>query len=103
MTEYDLDRLDDVVGLTEADPQDMLRAVATSAAQVRASYQATREASLGALAFDSRPRAIVVAGMGGSAISGDVLAAVAGHALPGAGVRPSWLRAAGLGRCRRSW
>jgi glucose/mannose-6-phosphate isomerase len=102
MTEYDLDRLDDVVGLTEADPQDMLRAVATSAAQVRASYQATREASLGALAFDSRPRAIVVAGMGGSAISGDVLAAVAGMRCPvpvfvhrGYGL-PGWVGAADL-------
>jgi glucose/mannose-6-phosphate isomerase len=100
MTEYDLDRLDDTVGLGEADPQDMLRAVATSAAQVRASLTATREARLDPLAFDSRPRAIVVAGMGGSAISGDVLAAVAGLRCPvpvvvhrGYGL-PGWVGAA---------
>jgi glucose/mannose-6-phosphate isomerase len=100
MTEYDLDRLDDTVGLGEADPQEMLRAVATSAAQVRASLTATREARLDALAFDSRPRAVVVAGMGGSGISGDVLAAVAGMRCPvpvivhrGDGL-PGWVGAA---------
>jgi glucose/mannose-6-phosphate isomerase len=82
MTELDLDRLDDVAGLAEADPQDMLRAVATSAAQVRASRTAAREATLASLDFDSRPRAIVVAGMGGSAISGDLLVAVAGLSCP---------------------
>jgi glucose/mannose-6-phosphate isomerase len=100
MTEYDLDRLDDVDGLAEADPQQMLRAVATSAAQVRASRTATLEASLRALAVDERPRAIVVAGMGGSGISGDVLTAVAGLQCPvpivvhrGYGL-PGWVGAA---------
>ena len=80
----------------------MLRAVATSAAQVRASLTATREAGLGALALDERPRAIVVAGMGGSAVSGDVLSprsgsvarcrssSIAVHGLPG------WVGAADL-------
>jgi glucose/mannose-6-phosphate isomerase len=102
MTEFDLDRLDDVAGLAEADPQDMLRAVATSAAQVRASLTATREASLGSLAFDSRPRAIIVSGMGGSGISGEVLAATAGMKSPipivvhrGYGL-PGWVGAADL-------
>jgi glucose/mannose-6-phosphate isomerase len=100
MTEFDLDRLDDTAGLAAADPQDMLRAVATSAAQVRASRTAAREAPLGSLEFDSRPRAIVVAGMGGSGISGDVLAAVAGMRCPipitvyrGYGL-PGWVGAA---------
>lgn len=100
MIELNLDRLDDVEGLAEADPQDMLRAVATSAAQIRASATATREADLNSLALDSRPRAIVVAGMGGSAISGDVLAAVAGMRCPvpvvlhrGDGL-PGWVGAA---------
>jgi glucose/mannose-6-phosphate isomerase len=80
----------------------MLRAVATSAAQVRASLTATREAGLNALALDSRPRSIVVTGMGGSAISGDVLAAVAGMRCPvpivvhrGYGL-PGWVGAADL-------
>jgi glucose/mannose-6-phosphate isomerase len=102
MIELDLDRLDDVNGLAEADPQDMLRAVATSAAQVRASLTAAREANLGPLAVDSRPRAIVVSGMGGSGISGDVLAAVTGMRCPvpvivhrGYGL-PGWVGAADL-------
>jgi glucose/mannose-6-phosphate isomerase len=100
MTEFDLDRLDDVAGLAEADPQEMLRAVATSAAQVRASLTASREVALGALDFDSRPRGIVVSGMGGSGISGDVLAAIAGMRSPvqitvhrGYGL-PGWVGAA---------
>jgi glucose/mannose-6-phosphate isomerase len=102
MSEYDLDRLDDVGGLADNDPQDMLRAVATSAAQVRTSLTATREASLAAVAFDERPRAVVVAGMGGSGISGDLLAAVAGQSCPvpivvhrGYGL-PGWVGAADL-------
>lgn len=82
MTEYDLDRLDDVEGMAKADPQDMLRAVATAAAQVRTSLTATREAALGPLSVADRPRSIVVAGMGGSGITGDVLAAVAGASCP---------------------
>jgi glucose/mannose-6-phosphate isomerase len=80
----------------------MLRAVATSAAQVRASLTAAREAPSGSLAFDARPRAVVVAGMGGSGISGDVLAAVAGSRCPvpifvhrGYGL-PGWVGAADI-------
>jgi glucose/mannose-6-phosphate isomerase len=68
--------------LAQADPQDMLRAVATSAAQVRASRTLAREAPLASLELDTRPRAIVVCGMGGSGISGDVLAAVVGMRCP---------------------
>jgi glucose/mannose-6-phosphate isomerase len=102
MSDIDLDRLDDLDGLGEADPQEMLRAVATSAAQVRISLQATLEADLSALDLDTRPRAVVVAGMGGSALSGDVLAAVAGLGAPlpvvvhrGYGL-PAWVGAADL-------
>jgi glucose/mannose-6-phosphate isomerase len=80
----------------------MLRAVATSASQVRASLTASREAQLDAIAFDARPRAIVVAGMGGSGISGDVLGAIAGMRSPipivvhrGYGL-PGWIGAADL-------
>ena len=47
MTDVDLERLDDVAALGAVDPAEMLRAVATSAAQVRASLTAVREASLG--------------------------------------------------------
>ncbi|MBV9486944.1 MAG: mannose-6-phosphate isomerase [Frankiaceae bacterium] len=69
---------------------------------MRASRTATREASLDVLGFQTRPRAIVVAGMGGSGISGDVLAAVAGMRCPvpivvhrGYGL-PGWVGAADL-------
>jgi glucose/mannose-6-phosphate isomerase len=104
MTQFgvDLDRLDHVAAMSECDPHDMLRAVATSAAQVRASLTATREASLRSVAVDTRPRAVVVVGMGGSGISGDVLAAIAGHRCPvpimvhrGYGL-PGWVGAADL-------
>ncbi|MBG0828056.1 bifunctional phosphoglucose/phosphomannose isomerase [Planomonospora sp. ID67723] len=79
---WDADRLDDLKLLEEADPEGMLRAVAASAAQIRTSYRAAREAGVPALAGDGRPRAIVVAGMGGSGIAGDVLEAVCGNGAP---------------------
>jgi glucose/mannose-6-phosphate isomerase len=82
MTRDDADRLDDVAELRAADVSDMLRAVATSAAQVRASLTAARETNLDRLAPDDRPRAVIVTGMGGSGISGDVLAAVVGLGCP---------------------
>ncbi|TYB49887.1 SIS domain-containing protein [Actinomadura chibensis] len=80
----------------------MLRQVASSAAQVREARRAAQEAGVGVLAEDGRPRAIVVAGMGGSGISGDVLAAVCGTgcAVPVTTVRgyrlPGWVGAADL-------
>lgn len=60
----------------------MLRVVAGSGAQVRAAAEAAAEAGLRRLSAEGRPRAVVVAGVGGSGISGDVLAAVAGPACP---------------------
>jgi glucose/mannose-6-phosphate isomerase len=74
----DEDRLDDVTAIEAADPSGMLRAVASSAAQVRESATLAREAGVTRLANDGRPRAVLVAGMGGSGIAGDVLGAVAG-------------------------
>jgi len=98
--DIDDDVLDDVATLDARDPQQMLRAVATSAAQVRSALTASREAPLDRLSEVGRPRAVVVAGMGGSGIAGDVLAALAGPAAPlpvvvhrGAGL-PGWVGAA---------
>lgn len=98
----DEDRLDDVAGLEAADPSGMLRAVASSAAQVRESATLARDADVARLAEDGRPRAVVVVGMGGSGIAGDVLAAVAGATSPvpvithrGYGL-PGWVGAADL-------
>jgi glucose/mannose-6-phosphate isomerase len=102
MTQDPLDRLDDVAALAANDPSEMLRATATAAAQVRSSLSAVLEAPLDALDLDTRPRAIVVAGMGGSGVSGDVLAALCADACPipvvvhrGYGL-PGWVGAADL-------
>ena len=75
-------RLDDPAAVAQGDSQGMLRAVATAGAQVRMSLTAAQESGLERLADAGRPRAIVVAGMGGSGIAGDVLASVAGVACP---------------------
>ena len=102
MTLADQERLDNVTLLEAADPSSMLRQVASAAAQVRESARAAHEADLGELIAAGRPRAIVVTGMGGSGIAGDVLAAVAG---PGCPVQvtavhdyrlPGWVGAADL-------
>jgi glucose/mannose-6-phosphate isomerase len=94
--------LEDPRALAAADPGDMLRQVASAAAQIREAQLVTAEAGIARLADEIRPRAIVVAGMGGSAISGDVLAAVAGIGCPVPivtvrGYRlPGWVGAADL-------
>lgn len=75
-------RLDDVAALEAGDPAGMLRAVASSAAQVRQAATLAEEAGVGRLAADGRPRSLLVTGMGGSGVSGDVLAAVAGIGCP---------------------
>ncbi|MGQ0464858.1 MAG: SIS domain-containing protein [Sporichthyaceae bacterium] len=66
--------LDDPVMLAALDSAGMIAAVASAGAQLRAAPDYER-------ADAETPRAVVVAGMGGSAASGDVLAAVVG---PGA-------------------
>jgi glucose/mannose-6-phosphate isomerase len=76
------DLLDDPIRLQAADPGGMLPAIASAAAQVREAAVLAAEAGVAALADDGRPRAVVVCGMGGSGIAGDVLAAVAGSTCP---------------------
>ncbi|MBW8484593.1 SIS domain-containing protein [Actinomadura parmotrematis] len=98
----DTGRLEDLAAIEAADPEGMLRQVASSAAQVREALLLAAEAGVAALAADGRPRAIVVAGMGGSGMSGDVLAAVCGPGCPipivtVRGYRlPGWVGAADL-------
>ena len=94
--------LDEVAALEAGDPAGMLPAVASGAAQVREAAVYAREAGLEGLAEEGRPRAVVVCGMGGSGIAGDVLAAVAGPGAPvpilthrGYGL-PGWVGAADL-------
>ncbi|NUR93523.1 MAG: mannose-6-phosphate isomerase [Nonomuraea sp.] len=79
---WDPDLLDDQTHLVEGDPGGMLPAVAASAAQVRTGYRVALESGVERLGGSGRPRAIVVTGMGGSGIAGDVLAAVCGNGAP---------------------
>jgi glucose/mannose-6-phosphate isomerase len=94
--------LDDPAQIEAADPGGMLRQVASSAAQVRSSLTATQETDLSSVVDADRPRAIVVAGMGGSGIAGDVLAAICGTGSPVQIVSvhgyqlPGWVSAADL-------
>jgi glucose/mannose-6-phosphate isomerase len=94
--------LDEVADLEARDPGGMLPAIASGAAQVRESARLAAEAGVASLVEDGRPRAVVVCGMGGSGIAGDVLAAVAGTSCPvpvlthrGYGL-PAWVGAADL-------
>jgi glucose/mannose-6-phosphate isomerase len=76
------DRLDTPDVIEAADPGDMLRQVASSAAQVRTALRSCLEADLSAFTPDARPRAIVVAGLAGSGLVGGMLAAVTGLSSP---------------------
>jgi glucose/mannose-6-phosphate isomerase len=76
------DRLDTPEVIEAADPGDMLRQVASAAAQVRTALRACAETDLSTFSPDSRPRAIVVAGMGGSGVAGEMLDAMTGVGSP---------------------
>jgi glucose/mannose-6-phosphate isomerase len=76
------DRLDTPDVVEAADPGDMLRQVASAAAQVRTAVRSCAETDLSAFAADGRPRAIVVAGLGGSGLAGEMLNAMAGLSSP---------------------
>jgi glucose/mannose-6-phosphate isomerase len=95
-------RLDDPDLVEAGDPGGMLREVASSAAQVRTALRACAEADLSALGPETRPRAIIAAGIGGSAFAGDALAAICGvnspvQVLGVSGYQlPGWIGAADL-------
>ncbi len=72
------ERLDEPALVEAADPGGVLRQAASAAAQVRTSARVTAETDLGVLTSAGRPRSIVVTGMGGSGVAGEVLAAVCG-------------------------
>ena len=57
------DRLDTADVIEAADPGDVLRQVASAAAQVRTSLRSCQEANLSAFTPDARPRALVAAGL----------------------------------------
>ena len=92
--------LNDAASLLAADPSGMLRALASAGAQVRESAALAAEANLASLADEGRPRAVVVAGVGTAARTGDLLETVAGPRCPvpvvlhrSAGI-PGWVGAA---------
>ena len=72
--------LDDPDELARRDPDDMLGEVASAGGQARVALRAAQAATL----VGPLPEVVVVAGMGGSGIAGDVLAALAfaGSAVP---------------------
>jgi glucose/mannose-6-phosphate isomerase len=76
------DRLDTPDVIEAADPGDMLRQVASAAAAVRTALQSCLEADLSAFTPDARPRAIVVAGVGGAGLAGELLGALTGPSSP---------------------
>jgi hypothetical protein len=92
--------LNDASRLLAADPSGMLRALASAGAQVRESATLAAEANLSSLTDEGRPRAVVVAGVGTAARTGDLLETVAGLRCPvpvvghrSAGI-PGWVGAA---------
>jgi len=112
---WDPARLDDQTHLVEGDPAGMLPAIASSAAQTRIAWRAGDAVGLDRFAADGRPRAVIVAGVGGGGLAGDMLAAVcgAGAPVPFLTVRsyglPGWVGAADLimaasvtGRCEET-
>ncbi len=76
------DILDDPEALAAADRGGMLRAVATGGAQIRAAWRTAAESDLERVADEGRPRALVLAGVGGSGQAGALLLAVAGAGGP---------------------
>ena len=74
--------LDDLEGLVAADKGGTLLALAGAGAQVRAAHTLATEAGAASVALDGRPRALVVAALGGSAVVADLLTALAGPGSP---------------------
>jgi glucose/mannose-6-phosphate isomerase len=72
------ERLDDLAVVESADPGGVLGQVASSAAQLRAAARTAADTDLGPALSGHNPRRIVVTGMGGSGVAGEVLAAVCG-------------------------
>ncbi|GIL35535.1 phosphosugar isomerase [Phycicoccus jejuensis] len=66
-------RLDDVEALAALDSRDTLRSLAQAGAQVRRSLVSAEEAGIARVAGGERPRSVLVAALGGSAVVGDVL------------------------------
>ena len=82
MTYIDEQILDNPTTLFARDPGQMLRATADAGAQIRRGLTSLDREAISRAAADGRPRGMLVAGMGGSGISANVLSAVAGPGCP---------------------
>lgn len=80
MTALDEALLDDAERLAAADPSGVLRALAGAGAQVRRAVELTEESGVHRWTQEDRPRAVVVAARGGSAVLADALSALVGSA-----------------------
>jgi len=65
--------IDDEAQIAERDSRQTLRALATAGAQVREAITLARDAGIDAVARGERPRSVLVASLGGSAVVADVL------------------------------
>ncbi len=74
--------LDDIDGMTAGDPANMLAAVASSGAQMREAITTADRELLAKISKGDQPRNILIAGLGGSGVGGDVLRAVIGQSIP---------------------
>jgi glucose/mannose-6-phosphate isomerase len=74
--------LDDADAMSALDASDMLSAVASSGAQMREAVEKIDRSLLEQVSADSQPRNLVIAGLGGSGVGGQVLRAVLGHSTP---------------------
>jgi glucose/mannose-6-phosphate isomerase len=75
-------RLDDPDALADGDSREVLRALATAGAQVREAVTLATEAGAVRFGAQDRPRSVLVASLGGSALVGDVLGLLAGPGSP---------------------
>ncbi len=69
----DDEALDDPRRVAAIDTRDTLRALATGGAQVREAITLAQEAGVDRLALGERPRSVLIASLGGSAVVADVL------------------------------
>ncbi|WP_311198080.1 hypothetical protein [Ornithinimicrobium sp. INDO-MA30-4] len=74
--------LDDPEELARKDSQATLRALATAGAQAREALVLAHEAGVERLTSDDRPRSVLVAALGGSALVADVLELLAEPSSP---------------------
>lgn len=82
MPYLDEDVLGDVEEMTRRDSRASLRALATAGAQVREAVTLSTEGGISRVAYAERPRSVVVAALGGSAVVADVLEMLAEPSSP---------------------